>query len=73
MVFTIPFSQKKKKNDIRFCQDYREIDVTTSRDTIPVAAIDDMQNYTMNQPWFPIIDLESGNWQIPVEPSDREK
>ena len=54
---------------MRFCIDYRNLDVT--REALP--QIDDLVEALSGARWFSTLDLESGYWQVDMEKNDKEK
>ena len=64
---------RKKTGDIRLCVDYRELNKKTTKDAYPLSLIDDVQYQLSGSAVFSKLDLQSGYWQLPVDPNDREK
>ncbi|KAL5494155.1 hypothetical protein EMCRGX_G015433 [Ephydatia muelleri] len=64
---------KKKTGDIRLCVDYRELNKKTTKDAYPLPLIDEVQDQLSGSAVFSKLDLQSGYWQLPVDPNDREK
>ena len=64
---------KKKTGDIRLCVDYRELNKRTTRDAYPLPLPDEVQDWLAGSSIFSTLDLQSGYWQLPVNPSDKEK
>ena len=63
----------KKDGTIRFCVDYRKLNLVTKRDVYPLPRIDDSLAALGGGRWFSTLDLTSGYWQIPVEEESKEK
>jgi len=64
---------KKPDNSSRFCVDYRKLNSNTRKDTYPLPNPQDLLASFGDSKWFCTIDLQSGYWQIPMEPDDRDK
>lgn len=64
---------KKKDQTLRFCVDYRKLNVVTKRDVYPLPRIDDTLDRLRDAKFFSSLDLKSGYWQIEVDERDREK
>ncbi len=63
----------KKSGEIRICVDYRELNKRTTRDAYPLPLPDEVQDRLAGSTIFSNLDLQSGLWQMPVFPGDREK
>ena len=63
----------KQKDKIRFCIDYRKLNVVTKKDNYPLPIINDLFDTLKNSLWYTSLDLASGYWQIEMDPKDREK
>src|SRR5207248_1516286 len=57
---------KKKDREIRFCMDYRKINVITKTDAHPLPRIEELLEQFKEMKWFSSIDLASGYHQITV-------
>ena len=64
---------KKKTGDIRLCIDYRELNKKTTRDAYPLPLPDKVQDHLAGSSVFSTLYLQSGYWQLPVNPQDKEK
>ncbi|GBM31329.1 Transposon Ty3-I Gag-Pol polyprotein [Araneus ventricosus] len=64
---------KKKDGSTRFCVDYRKLNEITIKDRYPLPWIDDTMDALNGSHWFLTFDLESGYWQVEIQPEDREK
>lgn len=64
---------RKKSGDLRMCVDYRELNKKTVKDAYPLPLPDEVQDRLANSTIFSTLDLQSGYWQLPVNPDDREK
>ena len=63
----------KKTGGLRICIDYRELNKRTKRDSYPLPLIDEVQDRLAGSTIFSTLDLQSGYWQMPLNPSDKEK
>ena len=64
---------RKKMGDIRICIDDRELNKRTVKDAYPLPRSDEVQDHLAGSVIFSTLDLQSGYWQLPVNPSDRAK
>lgn len=64
---------RKKSGEIRLCVDYRELNKKTQKDAYPLPLPDEVQDKLAGATVFTTLDLQSGYWQIPVNPEDRPK
>ena len=64
---------KKKDGSIRFCIDYRKLNLITTRDVYPLPRIDDSLAALQTGTWFTTLDLTAGYHQIPMEESSKDK
>lgn len=63
----------KRTGQVRICVDYRELNKRTAKDSYPLPLPDEVQDKLAGSTIFSTLDLHSGYWQLPVNPSDREK
>lgn len=63
----------KKSGELRLCVDYRELNKQTRKDAYPLPLPDEVQDRLAGSTVFSTLDLQSGYWQLPVCPDDREK
>ena len=64
---------KKKDGSSRFCVDYRKVNDITVKDAYPLPRIDESLDQLAGSRWFSCLDLNSGYWQLEVDPEDRAK
>ena len=62
----------KKDGSTRFCVDYRLNDLTV-KDAYPIPRIAECLDSLTGSKWFSCLDLNSGFWQIGLDPVDKEK
>ncbi|TPX29986.1 hypothetical protein SmJEL517_g06300, partial [Synchytrium microbalum] len=62
----------KKDGSIRFCVDYRKLNLATIKDSYPLPLQEDLLN-NVDKTWYTTLDLAAGYWQIPVAEKDIEK
>jgi len=53
---------KKKDGTLRFCADYRKLNVVIIKDSYPLPRINDLLDQLSENAWFTILDLKSGYW-----------
>jgi hypothetical protein len=63
----------KPDGSLRFCVDYRKLNAITVSDTYPLPRINECIDSLGEAAIFTTLDCNSGYWQIPVEPADRDK
>lgn len=63
----------KKDASPRFCVDYRKLNDLTIGDSYPIPRMDDCIDSLGNARVFTTLDCNSGYWQIPVAPEDKDK
>jgi Reverse transcriptase (RNA-dependent DNA polymerase) len=63
----------KPGGTLRFCVDYRRLNMITVPDTYPLPRMDECIDSLGDAVVFTTLDCNSGYWQIPVHPGDRAK
>ena len=63
----------KKDGSPRFCVDFRKLNSITKRQIFPMPRVDEVLDSLGDSCYFTTLDLASGYWQIPMDPSDMEK
>ena len=63
----------KKSGQLHICIDYRELNKRTTKDSYPLPLPDEVQDQLAVSMVFSTLDLHSVYWQLPVNPTDREK
>jgi RNase H-like domain found in reverse transcriptase/Reverse transcriptase (RNA-dependent DNA polymerase)/Integrase zinc binding domain/Integrase core domain/Chromo (CHRromatin Organisation MOdifier) domain len=63
----------KSDGSLRFCVDYRRLNAITVPDTYPLPRMDECIDSLGDAAIFTTLDCNSGYWQIPVDPPDRDK
>jgi len=63
----------KKDGSMRFCGDYRPLNLQTRRDSFPMPLVEDVISQLGRSSWFTALDLQSGFWQIRMAPEDMKK
>lgn len=64
---------KKEDGTIRFCVDYHNLNLITTRDVYLLPRIDDALTCLAGAAFFSTIDLYKGYWQVPVSDADIRK
>ena len=63
----------KPDGSLRFCINYRRVNAITVRDTYPLPRMDECIDSLGDASVFTTLECNSGYWQIPVAPQDRDK
>jgi hypothetical protein len=63
----------KKDGSMRFCGDYRPLNLQTRRDSFPMPLVEDIISQLGKSAWFTALDLQSGFWQIRMALEDVKK
>jgi hypothetical protein len=58
---------------MRFCGDYRPLNLQTRRDSFPMPLVDDIISQLGKSAWFIALDLQSGFRQIRMALENRKK
>ena len=64
---------KKKDGTLRFCIDFRKLNNITKKNVYPIPRINDTLDSLSGSKFFSALDLASGYWQIPMDPTTKEK
>ena len=64
---------QKKDGSTRFCVDYRKLNNLTLKDSYPLPRIDESLDALRGSKWFSTLDLQSGYFQVEMDPADAEK
>ena len=64
---------RKKDGSLRFCIDYRHLNLVTKPDVFPLPRMDDLLDQLGQSKFFSTLDLASGYWQVKIHPDSREK
>ena len=64
---------KKKGGQLRFCCDFRSLNLVTIKDAYPIPRIDESLSKLGDAKFFTTLDLSSAFWQVPLRKKDREK
>ncbi|KAL2089426.1 hypothetical protein ACEWY4_014114 [Coilia grayii] len=63
----------KKHGNWQFCVDFRWLNDVTTKDSYPLAQIDESLDQVASSQWFSFLDLRSGYWQVPLCADARPK
>jgi len=63
----------KKDGILRFCVNYRLLNVVTKKDSCPLARMDECIDSLCEATIFSSLDCNAGYWKVAITPDDREK
>ena len=64
---------RKKDGCLRFCINFRQLNVATVKDAHPLPRIDDLLDALHGAQCFSTLNLKSGYWQVPIMKRDKAK
>lgn len=64
---------RKSDGSIRFCVDDRKVNEVTIKDSYPLPRINDSLDVLHKSSWYSVLDLQSGFWEVKMDPADQEK
>ena len=64
---------RKKDGRLRLCLDFRKLNSRTIRDAYQLPRIEETLDNLSGSTWFSSLDLQSGYWQVEMDPLDRPK
>ena len=67
------FQVRKKDGSLRFCIDYRPLNKITVKDSYRLPSIAESLDLLSGASLFSCLDLASDNWQVEIDPVDKEK
>ncbi len=63
----------KTDGSVRFCVDYRKVNVVSKFDAYPMPRVDELLDWLGTARFYSTLDLTKGYWQIPLSPLSKEK
>jgi len=63
----------KKDGSTRFCVDYRALNEVTVKDAYPIPRVEECLDSLAGSSWYCCMDLNSGFWQVGLDPVDKHK
>ena len=72
-LWSSPVVLVKKKESTRFCVDYLKLNDVTAKDAYPFPLISDYLDALTGSKCFSSMDLNSGFWQVSIDPLNKEK
>ena len=63
----------KTNGQLRFCVDYRQLNLLTYKDSYPLPRIETCLNSLRGSKFFSSLDLRSGYWQAAIDPESADK
>jgi len=64
---------KKKDGTLRFCIDYRRLNLLTRQDSYPLPLINNCLNALSESFWYSTLDLRSKYYNMPISEENRDK
>lgn len=64
---------RKSDGSIRICVDDRKVNEVTIKDSYPLPRINDSLDVLHKSSWFSVLDLQSGFWEVKMDPADQEE
>lgn len=64
---------RKKNGALRFCVDYRQLNLKTVKDSYALPRIEEMIDHLKGCRYFSSLDMRAGYYQVEVEEQDKEK
>lgn len=64
---------RKKDGTIRFCIDYRKLNLRTIKDAYAIPRIEDSLHLLAGSRFFSTLDLKAGYWQVELKEEDKQK
>ena len=64
---------RKSNGELRFCVDFRQLNLRTVKDSYPLPRIDTCMDALGGAKYFSTLDLRSGYWQVVLDPESSEK
>ena len=64
---------RKKDGTLRFCVDYRALNVKTRKDAFPIPLFSECLDALGGARWYSTFDLRAGSYQMAVQPDDKRK
>lgn len=68
-----PVLIRKKYGSVRYCIDYRQLNLRTVKDVFPLPLIEECLDTLVGACFFSSLDMASGYWQIRMKPEDSQK
>lgn len=64
---------KKKDGSVRYCVDFRKVNILTKKDAFPLPHIEECMDILSGNVFFSTLDMAQGYYQIEVDPHDRHR
>lgn len=64
---------RRLDNTVRWCTDYRSLNLATIKDLFPVPLVDDCLDTLSGSLWFSKLDANLAYWQVSIKEEDRKK